>query len=298
MNGGLADSFTPERTRTLLDTLCRSVGLDPTSATLLRHQTNAVYRLDRDEVIVKIARPDYSHEDIRRSVALTQWLMALGFPTVPLLEFQQPVMTQGALATFWRYLPQSRAITASDIARPLRALHELPLPPFAMPQIDGISAIRYSLDNEQVLDSGDHAFLAERCDALSASLADLKYEMQPCLVHGDPQHRNTLWTERGPVLCDWESAAIGQREWDLATIEVHCRRFGHPEDDYREFCRLYGADIREWPGYTVLRDVRELRMIATNARKSPLGSRSADEVRWRISQLRAGASPAEPWSIL
>lgn len=298
MNRRLAASFTPEQTRSLLNVLCNSVGLDPTSATLLRHQTNAVYKLDKDAVIVKIARPDYSLEDIHRSVALTQWLMALDFPTVPLLEIQQPVITRDAVATFWRYLPQSRAIMASDIARPLRMLHQLPLPPFAMPQIDGISAIRYSLGNEQILDSDDHAFLTERCEALSASLADLQYKTQPCLVHGDPQHRNTLWSDQVPVLCDWESAAIGYSEWDLATIEVHCRRFGHPEDDYREFCRLYGADIREWPGYSVLRDVRELRMIATNARKSQLGSRGADEVRRRVSQLRAGASPAEPWSIL
>jgi Ser/Thr protein kinase RdoA (MazF antagonist) len=298
MNKGLADSFTPEQTRGLLDALCRSVGLDPASATLLRHQTNAVYKLDKDEVIVKIARPDYSREDIDRSVTLTQWLMALGFPTVPLLEVQQPVIAQGAVATFWRYLPQSRAIMASDIALPLRAMHELPLPPFAMPQIEAVSAIRYSLDNEQILDSDDHAFLAERCDGLAASLAGLQYDTQPCLLHGDPQHGNALWSERGPVLCDWESAAVGHREWDLITIEIHCRRFGYPEDDYREFCRLYGADIREWPGYSVLRDVRELRMIATNARKSPLGSRGASEVRRRVSQLRAGISPAEPWSIL
>jgi Ser/Thr protein kinase RdoA (MazF antagonist) len=254
--------------------------------------------LDKDEVIVKIARPDYSLEDIHRSVALTQWLMALCFPTVPLFDIQQPVIVQGSAATFWRYLPQSSAIMASDIAHPLRALHELPLPPFAMPQIEAISAIRYSLGKEQILDSDDHEFLAERCEALSASLADLQYNSQPCLVHGDPQHRNTLWSEWGPVLCDWESAAIGQREWDLTTIEIHCRRFGHPEDGYREFCRLYGAEIREWPGYSVLRDVRELRMITTNARKSPNGSRGASEVRRRVSQLRAGTSPAEPWSIL
>lgn len=298
MNRGLADSFTPERTRGLLETLCRSVGLDPTSAALLRHQTNAVYKLDKDDVIVKIARPDYSLEDIRRSVSLTQWLMTLNFPTVPVLAIQQPVVTQGIAATFWRYLPQSRTIAADNIAPPLRMLHELPLPPFAMPQIDAIPAIRYSLDNEQILNSDDHAFLAERCETLSASLADLQYNTQPCLLHGDPQHRNTLWSERGPVLCDWESAAIGHREWDLITIEVHCRRFGHPEGDYREFCRLYGRDIREWPGYSVLRDVRELRMITTNARKSPLGSRGADEVHQRVSQLRTGASPEEPWSIL
>lgn len=299
MNEALVESFTPERTRDLLNDLCNSVGFDSTAAELLRHQTNAVYKLGRETVIVKIARPDYSFEDIKRSVTLTRWLMARGFPTVPLIDIEQPVVMQGMAATFWRYLPQHRAIMASDIATPLRSLHEFPPPPVAMPQIEAIAAIRYSLDREQILDHDDHELLVKRCETLSASLADLRYDTQPCLVHGDPQHRNALWEPDGRlVLCDWESAAIGQREWDLVTMEVHCRRFGHPADDYEKFCHLYGWDIREWPGYPVLRDIRELRMITTNARKSSPDSRSAQEVRRRVGQVRAGSSPGECWSIL
>ena len=81
------------------------------------------------------------------------------------------------------------------------------------------------------------------------------------------------------------------------TIEIHCRRFGHPASSYADFCRIYGRDIRDWPGYRVLKDLRELRMIATNARKSDPGSSSAAEVRRRIAYLRVEET-AENWAIL
>jgi len=224
--------------------------------------------------------------------------MTNDFPTVPLLDIEQPVMVQGMAATLWRYLPQSSPMLASNIAAPLRMLHELPLPAVRLPEIEAIAAIRYSLDRECILSADDHALLAQRCDDLAASLVALRYDTLPCLIHGDPQHGNALWSNDGPLLCDWESAAIGQKEWDLVTIEVHCRRFGHPMGDYLKFCRSYGRDIRDWPGYAVLRDVRELRMITTNARKSPPDSRGAEEVRRRVAQLRARTSPAARWFIL
>jgi hypothetical protein len=85
-------------------------------------------------------------------------------------------------------------------------------------------------------------------------------------------------------------------EWDLVTVEIHCRRFEHPEATYREFCRIYGRDVREWSGYETMRDIRELRMIATNARKSASRSRPADEVHRRIGLLQH--SEDGPWSIL
>jgi aminoglycoside phosphotransferase (APT) family kinase protein len=64
---------------------------------------------------------------------------------------------------------------------------------------------------------------------------ELRYDGPPRLIHGDPQHRNALWDEENkrPVLSDWDSAVIGPVEWDLATIEVHCRRFGFPEQEYQ-----------------------------------------------------------------
>jgi len=63
-----------------------------------------------------------------------------------------------------------------------------------------------------------------------------------------------------------------------------------------QFCRSYGLDIRDWTGYHWLRNVRELRMITTNARKSTPGSDVAAEVLRRIDALYADAPIT--WNIL
>lgn len=230
-------------------------------------------------------------------LAWARSLTSLDFPTVPLLDVAQPVVADGAMATFWRYLPQDRPIEAGDIARPLRQLHELPPPPVELPALDAVAAIRRSLSKHQFLSPGELEFLAERCDGLERELPGISYDQPPRLIHADPQHRNTLWDDDTAVLADWDSAVIGPAEYDLVTIEIHCRRFSHPASTYADFCAIYGRDIRDWPGYRILREVRELRMIATNARKSDPASPGAAEVHRRISELHHADSDG-PWAIL
>src|SRR5216683_1679473 len=124
-----AQGFTQAHTRELLSVVCRKTGLNPEGAKLLRHQTNAVYRLEAERTVVKIARPDYDVEHVKRTVDLTRWLLDRKFPTVPLCDIAQPVIVDGSAVTFWRYLRQTLPISAADIAQPLRKLHELPPPP-------------------------------------------------------------------------------------------------------------------------------------------------------------------------
>jgi hypothetical protein len=99
------------------------------------------------------------------------------------------------------------------------------------------------------------------------------------------------------VLCDWDSASIGQPEWDLVTIEVHCRRFGYGQAAYDDFAQAYGFDVAKWSGYPVLRDLRELRMISTNALKSTYAPEKAAEVTRRVYGLRQD-DHMMAWNIL
>ncbi|HUZ53030.1 MAG TPA: aminoglycoside phosphotransferase family protein [Streptosporangiaceae bacterium] len=292
-----AEDFTPDRTRELLAEACAAVSLDPAGASLLRHQTNAVYLLATSPVVVKIARPDYSVEHIHRVVDLTRWLTKMGVPVLPLLDVDQPVIVGGCAVTYWPYLEQTRPIQTADMATALRELHALPEAPVAMPTMDAVAAIRYSLSVERILTPGEHHVLADRCEDLASQLPAVRYQAAAKAIHGDPQHGNTLWDGSRALLCDWDSAAIGNPEWDLITIEVHSRRFGHDPGSYRKFCDIYGRDIRDWDGYAVLRGLRELRMITTNARKSPASSPAADEVRKRVAQLSRD-EPDARWSIL
>ncbi|MGH3717019.1 MAG: phosphotransferase enzyme family protein [Micromonosporaceae bacterium] len=291
--------FTPQATRTALAAACRQAGLDPTDATLLRHQTAAVYHLARHPVVVKIHRPEQATDHVARAVALTRWLAAEGLPTVTPAAIPQPVEVAGCAVTFWRHLPQpaDRPVTAGHLGALLRHLHQLPAPPVTPRTLDAPRAILRSLLASRILTDDERQFLTTHAETVFRRMNTVNYTLPPGLIHGDPQHRNALWDGPTPVLADWDSAVAGPREWDLATVEVHCRRFGHPDTEYRAFADAYHHDIRQWPGFPALRDLRELRMITTNARKSPPGTPAAAEVHRRITALRQQRHDAR-WRIL
>ncbi|RDI53042.1 phosphotransferase family protein [Nocardia mexicana] len=293
--------FTPQRTRWILETACRRGGFDPAEAELLRHHTNAVYLLASEPIVVKIDRPCGGAAPID-VVALVRWLRTRRVPAVPLAGATQPVEIDGCAVTFWRYLPQQREIVAADLAAPLARLHNLSSRPAQwLPTRhlrDTFARIARAIDANTILPPSDRRLLRAERNRLAAGWDKITYVLPPGLIHGDAHHRNTLWdnvTERS-VLCDWESVTIGQPEWDLVTLEVHCRRFAHHPAEYDTFCRDYGVDIRTWPGFAWLRDLRELRMITTNAWKSAPGSDSAREVLRRIEGLRTGTPLT--WNIL
>src|SRR2546423_563760 len=102
MNAPIHGGFTRTQMHELLHAACAAVGLDATGAELIRGQTNAVIRLARHPVIVKIARKGTNPDGVWRSVEFVRWLMDLGFPTVPLYRPElQPVMIDGNAVTMW-----------------------------------------------------------------------------------------------------------------------------------------------------------------------------------------------------
>jgi hypothetical protein len=78
---------------------------------------------------------------------------------------------------------------------------------------------------------------------------------------------------------------------------MYFERFGwHTAQEYADFVAEYGFDVLAWPGYRVLRDVRELLMVpwlAQNTRESP---EIAAEVSRRIADLRAGGDGPRSWA--
>ncbi|MGZ2358470.1 phosphotransferase [Streptomyces sp. 372A] len=272
----------------VLERSCTAVGLDPSGARLLRGHTNAVILLEKEQVVVKIARRGSRVDDVARTVQLVSWLMDAGFPTVPLHPVDQPVVIDLHAITFWQYLPQpSHPLAAAQLAKPLYALHTLPAPPVPLPVHDNLAAIRRSLAAITCLSPKTLSFLDEHAAQLESDLNDVKFELREGLIQGDPQHRNALLLADGEVvLCDWDTVAFGQPEWDLATVEVHCRRFGHGEQHYAAFAEAYGWDVTHWPGYSTLAAIRELRMITTNARKVRHAPSSFEEIQRRVDGLR------------
>ncbi|MFE2727284.1 phosphotransferase family protein [Kitasatospora sp. NPDC059327] len=292
-----AGGFNPTDLTSLLQRACAAAELDPTTARLLRGHTNAVFVTG--EVVVKIARSGTQASSVQRTVDLVTWLTAQGFPTVPLHPVKQPVDLDGHYATYWTYLPQpAHPVAAEQLAGPLRALHRLTDPPTPLAPVDTVAAVRRSLTRTRALAAEELDYLSRRLDHLEADLADVTYLLPPAVIQGDPQHRNALHTrDGGAVLCDWDTASFGQPEWDLITVEIHCRRFGHGRAHYEAFAQRYGLDVTTWDGYPVLAALRELRMITTNAKRAATDNGTLEEVRRRISHL-GDEGTGQPWNIL
>nr|BFD90954.1 aminoglycoside phosphotransferase family protein [Kitasatospora sp. Xyl93] len=291
--GGFAESDVV----TVLNAACDQAGLDPAGAEMLRGHTNAVYLLPAAGAVAKIARAGTPLQSVRRTVQLVRWLTSMNFPTVELLRVQQPVVVSGHAVTFWQYLPQHRPVPAAYLAAPLRLLHSLPMPPFEVRPVDTAGAIRQSISAISALPPEHLAFLAGRLNELEADLAQVQYVLPPGLVQGDPQHRNALHCGNAAVLCDWDTACVGQPELDLVTVEIHCRRFGYGRSHYRDFADGYGFDVTSWQGFPVLSGLRELRMITTNAKRATVGSSTLAEVCRRIEGLRSSDDELH-WNIL
>ncbi|WP_051415720.1 phosphotransferase family protein [Nocardiopsis sp. CNT312] len=295
LHGGFAAS----EMHRVLTRVCAALGVEDSGAELLRGHTNAVVRLKAAPVVVKIARKGTSAASVATTVACVRWLMDQRFPTVPLHPgINQPLVIDDHPVTVWTYLPQHGVtIDAVDLAVPLRALHQLPPPPVGLRGLDNLAAIRTSLTAITTLPAGDLEFLRERADQLQAALAGVDFALEATVLQGDPQHRNALHERGRTVLCDWDTLAWGQPEWDLVTLEIHCRRFGYGRAHYCKFADAYGFDVTAWPGYRVLRGIRELRMVTTNARKASHTPGSITEVRRRIIGLRQQDEDLE-WNIL
>ncbi|MGF1424932.1 aminoglycoside phosphotransferase family protein [Kitasatospora sp. LaBMicrA B282] len=295
--GGFA---APEVNR-ILATACRRAGLDPAGAEVLRGHTNGVFRLGTAPVVVKVARRGTRPVGVRRTVQLVEWLTGHGFPTVPLHPVEQPVLVDEHAVTFWTYLPQpEHPVRAEQLAGPLARLHRLPEPPCRLRPLDTVGAIRRSLATISALATlsvPDLVYLTTRLARLEKRLTELRFALPPGILQGDPQHRNALHDGGRAVLCDWDTASYGPPEMDLVTIEIHCRRFGYGPAHYAAFAAAYGFDVTAWDGYPVLRDLRELRMITTNAKRAAPGSRTWAEVRGRIAGLRT-EDHTQRWRIL
>jgi len=65
---------------------------------------------------------------------------------------------------------------------------------------------------------------------------------------------------------------------------------GYTREEYEAFADVYGFDIRQWPGYPVLRSVREFLMVTWVIQQAAESDQVAAGARKRISALRTGAS--------
>jgi aminoglycoside phosphotransferase (APT) family kinase protein len=148
------------------------------------------------------------------------------------------------------------------------------------------------IDANTWLRPGDRSFLTATLAEMQDAYRKLEFVLPKGVIHGDASVGNVLRDSHGnPVVIDLDGFAIGPREWDLALTAVYYDSFGwHTREEYEEFARVYGFDIMGWPGYPVMRSVREFLMVTWVIQKASESQKAAAEARKRISALRTGAS--------
>ncbi|HJP76826.1 MAG TPA: aminoglycoside phosphotransferase family protein [Pseudonocardiaceae bacterium] len=292
-----AGRFTPAKLEHVLGAVCDATGLDPDGATLLRFTTNAVYRLATAPVVIRIAASWGLRHRVAKVVKVANWLAGHDFPAVRLLAgVEQPVRVGDYLATVWDEVPTvSRKPTTRDLATMLRNLHELPRPAFDLPGWAPLDDVARRIADAEELSDDDREFLAQRRDALAAQLTALEYPLPPAVVHGDAHLGNLIPGPDGPVLCDFDSTSWGPPEWDLTPVLVAQQRFGGSARESRTLLRAYGFDVTQWPGFEVLRQVRELKLVTSVLPILRSNPDVAPELHRRLASVRSGDVGAR-WS--
>ncbi|WP_024803511.1 aminoglycoside phosphotransferase family protein [Nocardia sp. BMG51109] len=265
---------------------CKQVGLTYEDAALLRAHSASVYLLPRESTVARISSYEHQGVQAKASVAIARWLVEQDFPaTEPLLD--HAIEVDSSVVTFWRYYSQKgrEKPPARALGLILRRLHGLRPPPFRLPAYQPLMGLLRALERPNVLGDDDRAWLKERAEFLIQQYYQLDSHLGVGFVHGDAYRGNTLWGPHGVLLGDWDEASVAPRELDLVNIYQGVR-YGVSDDVFDEFTAAYGWDVREWSGFTVLREMRDLHTLTGFVRRSVAEPGAAEELRRRTESLR------------
>ncbi|WP_324783417.1 aminoglycoside phosphotransferase family protein [Streptomyces sp. H51] len=278
----------------VLATACSAAGLDPSAAEPIRIAENEIWRLPGERAIARIARPGQLAA-ATREVRVAQWLADNGVPAVRAMSIAQPVDVCGRPVTFWEELPTHTNGTVRDVVQLLKRIHPLPVPDFALGELDPFVRVPERIDAATSLTEEERSWLRQRHEDLQGQWVQRPAGLPDCVVHGDAWVGNVARTAAGPILLDFERVSVGPPEWDLVSTAVKLTTTGAvSRPEYAEFCDLYGLDVTQWEGYELFSGARELRMATYAAQHAATRPEWQEEAQYRVDCLRGRRGP-RPW---
>ncbi|MEU3963207.1 phosphotransferase [Streptomyces buecherae] len=267
----------------------RQLGLPTGEVSPLRNHATDVYVLPDQNIVARV-RPLHQARETIRTWSLLNWLHGHGYPAAqPLGEpVQDPA---GYVVTFWVHYPQPPfPPSASALGALLRELHSLPQPPVTLPEYQPLAHLTDTLARNTALTSSQRTWLASAVEEAVHAYRSLgPSPLGHGFIHGDAYPGNTLWDDGLVRLGDWDEAATGPRELDLANTLQGAHRFGRSEQEINAFLHAYGHDPRSWPGLSVLIRMRDLHTLGSFIRRADQGDIPASrELDHRLQTLRAG----------
>ena len=139
---------------------------------------------------------------------------------------------------------------------------------------------------------------APSCDDLWAhDLAGLRRRPPhpPGVIHGDAHLGNLIPTPAGPVLCDFDSTGSAPVNGTSPPPRSEPLRFDYGPSVHDELSAAYGVDVTTWPGFPILRRIRELQLVTSVL--PLLAANPALRPQWehRLATL-THADPEAPWT--
>ncbi|MDJ0346834.1 aminoglycoside phosphotransferase family protein [Streptomyces sp. H10-C2] len=268
-------------------TACRESGLSDRSLTQLHLHATSVYLLPAEDIVVRVSSADQTPR-LSSAVALTRWLVSNRYPATEPVDLPQPMVCGPYAVTFWVHYPQQEhsASLAGHLGDLLRRLHDLPPPPVALPEYQPMSSLKTTVASSIGLGHDQRDWLMARMHELLDEYRQLDFPLGHGLLHGDAYPGNALWDGSRPRLGDWDEAAVGPREIDLANT-FQGVRFGRTDAELDDFGQRYGYDIRQWPGLPILCRIRDLHTLGSYIRRADKGDEAAaNQLSYRIETLR------------
>lgn len=204
-----------------------SLGLAAHDAVVLNDSNRLVVRLTPCDVVARVTPLDHHaghHASARREVELVRQLARTDSPVALLEPRIEPgiVVSDRFEVTMWsHYEPVPRMLPPDRYAQALQRLHDgLRRIDVAAPHFsDRVAAVQRDVASRDVtpdLSETDRALLADMLRDLRRSIARRRAPEQ--LLHGEPHPGNVLDTGDGPLFIDFENAARGPVEYDLAWV--------------------------------------------------------------------------------
>jgi hypothetical protein len=132
------------------------------------------------------------------------------------------------------------------------------------------------------------AWLLTRRGELLSQYEGFDFPLGHGWIHGDAYPGNTLWDGDRALLGDWDEVGTGPRELDLVNTHQGAR-FGRPHAERQAFNTAYGYDVTAWPGFPILREMRDLHTLGSYIRLADTGNQQAAvELAFRIDTLKRG----------
>ncbi|MGQ0838118.1 aminoglycoside phosphotransferase family protein [Actinokineospora sp.] len=279
---------------TALHDAAQAIGLKTHGSHLLWQHATTVYLLPAEQAIARVSQGQAAKEAVERAVAVTRWLGTHGFPAVAPLDVNQPFHCDESSVTFWHYYPQGDRPVPEPfhLGDLLRELHRLPVPPIALPTYRPLTRFAITVGNSSALSADQRTWLLDAAETVVAAYSKLDFSLGVGLIHGDAYPGNLLWDGTRVVLGDWDEVAIGPREIDLVNT-YQGARFGRTAEQLAEFGKAYRHDVTRWPGFPVLRHMRDLHTLGSYILRADRGNDDAvGQLRHRLATLRRGDTAA------